>query len=1115
MTSPSSNIDSLPPFTPTLSISQPNDSTSDGSMFRLGSSTTSFGAPGNPMFYSASEGTSRKNSRGGMRRTSTGSNRSKVKRNDEEDEEELGVHFCLRTSPHDEVQQSFNFQPLEAEVKRSPFLSVDTTKGFMFGNPENDKMIAPQKKFHTRQYVKRSPTASTEPTTPAPSDSPAAAATIETVKVSTAVASTIPPSLSSEIQEGETSMNTNSKRSKRKKDQAFSNSLDQEDTGGYSEPDTNIDGTLLHPVLSAIKAGLGTPKTTGTPPIHSGKPSGGHTREGNGHNHAHNHSHFHSSYHLPPPYSTSRHSIPSAPPKKPSKSGNTTNGKSTGGHSTSGTSGTSGPKTKTAPRRMGNSKQIAAYQASRDSLRLAEAKRKVNMEKNNVRTKKSREVWEEKEREERQKIKDFWLALTDTQRRELVKLEKEAVLKKMKEQQKHTCSCSVCGRRRTVIEEELEMLYDAYYEELEHYEGDGKRKMGETNHGPSTPHTPSEEGDESFSFAKSLTVKGGILTVADDLLKNEGKKFLEMMEKLAERRMRKEDEDMDMDDIEYDETGSSEDIDDDNDDEEETDEEYGEEGGGPPMSDSDNFRDDDPDNLDDDEEEQRLEEGRKMFQMFAAKMFEQRVLSAYREKVALENQKKLLQEMANEEKMERERQESKLRKAKAKKEKKKLAKEKAEETKEARRKEEQEEKKKAEEEQHRTAAEELKKKKEEEKKKKVEEEKRKEEEAKKREQERKRMEEEKKKIEEEKKREAEKRKQEEANLKKKKEAKAAPPPISLPPPPASLPPPTTSLAPSNNIPPSEATTTEEMSEASATEKKKRKKKKKGQQGNTYLGVNPNAGTVMRSTVPVPANPLPTPVSTSTTPKKVIPNLPPTNVNTGVPTGKTVPQEEEREDSADLSDDDDIDQLLSNLVPAALDEGEEHPSAHRSGQTFSKGQPTGDSFSQVQQSFSTMNIKGNKHPSPIPWDNDSPPNMVQPDAIAENSAPNVGFRPIPPAANSMWGGVHTETSPYPLYAPYPTLGGPNWGNTMLMHPPIMPSIPPPSPNLMWSNVAPPPMASNWKFLPTAANTGPMMHNPGVMLPGHVQMSTQQRQASAPNPRAPPFVPASMKTEPAYR
>jgi len=47
----------------------------------------------------------------------------------------------------------------------------------------------------------------------------------------------------------------------------------------------------------------------------------------------------------------------------------------------------------------------------------------------------------------------------------------------MKEQQRHTCSCSVCGRRRTAIEEELEMLYDAYYEELERNLGMQKKKV--------------------------------------------------------------------------------------------------------------------------------------------------------------------------------------------------------------------------------------------------------------------------------------------------------------------------------------------------------------------------------------------------------------------------------------------------------------------------------------------------------------------------------------------------------------------------------------------------------------------------------------------------------------
>src|ERR1700722_9254955 len=40
-------------------------------------------------------------------------------------------------------------------------------------------------------------------------------------------------------------------------------------------------------------------------------------------------------------------------------------------------------------------------------------------------------------------------------------------------------------------------------------------------------------------------------------------------------------------------------------------------------------------------EEQRMEEGRRMFQIFAARMFEQRVLTAYKEKVAKERQQKL------------------------------------------------------------------------------------------------------------------------------------------------------------------------------------------------------------------------------------------------------------------------------------------------------------------------------------------------------------------------------------------------------------------------------------------------------------------------------------------
>lgn len=49
---------------------------------------------------------------------------------------------------------------------------------------------------------------------------------------------------------------------------------------------------------------------------------------------------------------------------------------------------------------------------------------------------------------ERERIRDFWLGLQESERRALVKVEKEAVLKKMKEQQRSGCSCAVCGRKR-------------------------------------------------------------------------------------------------------------------------------------------------------------------------------------------------------------------------------------------------------------------------------------------------------------------------------------------------------------------------------------------------------------------------------------------------------------------------------------------------------------------------------------------------------------------------------------------------------------------------------------------------------------------------------------------
>ncbi|CAG8533317.1 3824_t:CDS:10 [Paraglomus occultum] len=172
-------------------------------------------------------------------------------------------------------------------------------------------------------------------------------------------------------------------------------------------------------------------------------------------------------------------------------------------------------------------------------------------------------IWNTNNREERQRIREFWLQLGEEERRSLLKVEKEAVLSKYEDDEEDD-------------EEECD-------EEEEEYDG--------SSHG-------SETRREIFGFANSLTAKGGILTVADDLLMNDGKKFLEMMERLAEHR--------------------------------------------PVLS------------IEVATEQQRMEQSKKMFQVFAAEMFGQRVLAAYKEKVAQERQKKFLEELEEENRLKEE-----------------------------------------------------------------------------------------------------------------------------------------------------------------------------------------------------------------------------------------------------------------------------------------------------------------------------------------------------------------------------------------------------------------------------------------------------------------------------
>ena len=134
--------------------------------------------------------------------------------------------------------------------------------------------------------------------------------------------------------------------------------------------------------------------------------------------------------------------------------------------------------------------------------------------------------------------------------------------------------------------------------------------------------TSSDYGPDSnmFTFGDNLMAKGNFLTVADDLIKNNGKKFIEMMEHMAERRLHREEE------LENDRDYEEEEDEDGYDDEDEYDEEIEAENEG-------------------EHEARRIREGKRMFQVFAARMFEQRLRQVYREKMAQEKQCRLTEEL--------------------------------------------------------------------------------------------------------------------------------------------------------------------------------------------------------------------------------------------------------------------------------------------------------------------------------------------------------------------------------------------------------------------------------------------------------------------------------------
>lgn len=161
---------------------------------------------------------------------------------------------------------------------------------------------------------------------------------------------------------------------------------------------------------------------------------------------------------------------------------------------------------------------------------------------------------------ERQQIRDFWLSLPSDRRKDLVFQERQILLRSWKERQRVGCNCAYCQKKRKLVQSEIEMLYDTYYQVLDEYTNflrevrlNGGASATATAASQPIAADPASSGGPSGSVPSGKSsyrhsciqqhpsqIRFGLHNVAEDLLKNGGKKFLDILERIAERRIRRE-----------------------------------------------------------------------------------------------------------------------------------------------------------------------------------------------------------------------------------------------------------------------------------------------------------------------------------------------------------------------------------------------------------------------------------------------------------------------------------------------------------------------------------------------------------------------------------------------
>ncbi|KAG7879064.1 hypothetical protein KL905_003541 [Ogataea polymorpha] len=301
--------------------------------------------------------------------------------------------------------------------------------------------------------------------------------------------------------------------------------------------------------------------------------------------------------------------------------------------------------------------------------------------------------------EEREQVREFWTQLDEQKRRDLLNVEYTEVYKVVHENPPG-CNCRGCSGPKKAFERDLEKLYHAMRmtanEDLELSSALVHEMLGLEDPKPA-PTTIQDIG-----------------RVADDILNNNGSSFIDLVEQLDEERGLRPDDDGDDEEYDYDE-------------------EY---------------------ELESERQRKQLHNAYRYLQVVIARIISGRLVAAYKEKVAEDSTRQLIEELEAEERRKKEKEEKERRKKEKLKEKKRLQ----QLAKEEERRKRQEDKL----EQERIHQEEMRRKTEEGRRRKEEERRKREEEQRRREEEQRRRREEKQRKEEEKRREKERQEREAA-----------------------------------------------------------------------------------------------------------------------------------------------------------------------------------------------------------------------------------------------------------------------------------------------------------------------------------------------------------------